>query len=81
MFLIPTAEVPVTNLYRDEMLDAAALPRGFAAYSPCFRREAGAAAARKLDVHRAARPAIYVFGSVGFGLDLFIVGQRAADGG
>jgi seryl-tRNA synthetase len=43
MFLIPTAEVPVTNLYRDEMLDAAQLPRGFCAYSPCFRREAGSA--------------------------------------
>jgi seryl-tRNA synthetase len=43
MFLIPTAEVPVTNLYRDEMLDGATLPRGFCAYSPCFRREAGSA--------------------------------------
>jgi len=43
MFLIPTAEVPVTNLYRDEMMDASTLPRAFAAYSPCFRREAGAA--------------------------------------
>src|SRR5690349_4284172 len=43
MFLIPTAEVPVTNLYRDEMLDGSQLPRGFCAYSPCFRREAGAA--------------------------------------
>jgi seryl-tRNA synthetase len=43
LFLIPTAEVPVTNLYRDEILDAAALPRGFVAYSSCFRREAGAA--------------------------------------
>lgn len=43
LFLIPTAEVPVTNLYRDEILDAAALPRGFVAYTPCFRREAGAA--------------------------------------
>ena len=43
MFLIPTAEVPVTNLYRDEMLDGAQLPRGFCAYSPCFRREAGSA--------------------------------------
>ena len=42
-FLIPTAEVPLTNLYRDEMLDAAQLPRGFCAYSPCFRREAGSA--------------------------------------
>jgi seryl-tRNA synthetase len=42
LFLIPTAEVPVTNLYRDEILDAAALPRGFVTYSPCFRREAGA---------------------------------------
>src|SRR5689334_961446 len=43
MFLIPTAEVPVTNLYRDEMLDAGQLPRAFCAYSPCFRREAGSA--------------------------------------
>jgi seryl-tRNA synthetase len=43
MFLIPTAEVPVTNLYRDEILDGSTLPRSFAAYSPCFRREAGAA--------------------------------------
>ena len=43
LFLIPTAEVPVTNLYRDEMLDGASLPRGFCAYTPCFRREAGSA--------------------------------------
>jgi seryl-tRNA synthetase len=43
LFLIPTAEVPVTNLYRDEILDGSALPRGFAAYTPCFRREAGSA--------------------------------------
>jgi seryl-tRNA synthetase len=41
-FLIPTAEVPVTNLHRDEILDAARLPMGLTAYSPCFRREAGA---------------------------------------
>src|SRR5690606_22615343 len=40
-YLIPTAEVSVTNLYRDETLDAADLPRRFVAYSPCFRREAG----------------------------------------
>ena len=43
LFLIPTAEVPVTNLYRDEMLDGSSLPRGFCAYTPCFRREAGSA--------------------------------------
>jgi seryl-tRNA synthetase len=43
LFLIPTAEVPVTNLYRDEILDADMLPKGFVAYTPCFRREAGAA--------------------------------------
>ena len=43
LYLVPTAEVPVTNLYRDELLDAATLPRGFVAYTPCFRREAGAA--------------------------------------
>jgi seryl-tRNA synthetase len=43
LFLIPTAEVPVTNLQRDEVLDAAALPLALTAYTPCFRREAGAA--------------------------------------
>ena len=43
LFLIPTAEVPVTNLYRDEILDGDTLPRGFTAYTPCFRREAGSA--------------------------------------
>ena len=42
LFLIPTAEVPVTNLYRDEILDGAELPRGLCAFTPCFRREAGA---------------------------------------
>jgi seryl-tRNA synthetase len=42
LFLIPTAEVPITNTYRDEILLATDLPRGFVAYSPCFRREAGA---------------------------------------
>ena len=40
-WLIPTAEVPVTNLYRDETLDAAALPVKLCAYTPCFRSEAG----------------------------------------
>jgi seryl-tRNA synthetase len=42
LFLIPTAEVPLTNLYRDEIIPESDLPRTFAAYSPCFRREAGA---------------------------------------
>jgi seryl-tRNA synthetase len=42
LFLIPTAEVPVTNLHRDDIFDAADLPRGYCAYTPCFRREAGA---------------------------------------
>ncbi len=40
-FLIPTAEVPVTNLHRDETLNERALPIRYAAYTPCFRREAG----------------------------------------
>jgi seryl-tRNA synthetase len=40
-YLIPTAEVPVTNIYRDEILDGSRLPIKFAAYSPCFRSEAG----------------------------------------
>jgi seryl-tRNA synthetase len=42
-FLIPTAEVPVTNLVRDQILEAAALPTKFVAHTPCFRSEAGAA--------------------------------------
>jgi seryl-tRNA synthetase len=41
LWLIPTAEVPVTNLYRDEVLDAACLPVSLTAYTPCFRSEAG----------------------------------------
>jgi seryl-tRNA synthetase len=43
LFLIPTAEVPVTNLHREEILPVAELPKRFVAYTPCFRREAGAA--------------------------------------
>jgi seryl-tRNA synthetase len=42
-YLVPTAEVPVTNLYRDEILKAEELPLRYAAYTPCFRAEAGAA--------------------------------------
>lgn len=40
-FLIPTAEVPVTNLHRDEILEESVLPLRYTAYTPCFRREAG----------------------------------------
>lgn len=42
LYLIPTAEVPVTNIHRDEVLDGATLPRKYCAYTPCFRSEAGA---------------------------------------
>ena len=42
-FLIPTAEVPVTNMHRDEILDGAKLPIKYCAYSACFRAEAGSA--------------------------------------
>jgi seryl-tRNA synthetase len=42
LFLIPTAEVPLTNLHRDDILDGARLPIGYCAWTPCFRREAGA---------------------------------------
>lgn len=42
LYLIPTAEVPVTNLHANEILPASDLPRALTAYSPCFRREAGA---------------------------------------
>jgi len=43
LYLIPTAEVPVTNLHREEILPLASLPVKYVAYTPCFRREAGAA--------------------------------------
>ncbi|PJC47182.1 MAG: serine--tRNA ligase, partial [Candidatus Omnitrophica bacterium CG_4_9_14_0_2_um_filter_42_8] len=41
LFLIPTAEVPVTNIHRDEVLDESELPKYYTAYTACFRREAG----------------------------------------
>ncbi len=41
LYLVPTAEVPVTNYYREEILDASRLPMKFVAYTPCFRSEAG----------------------------------------
>ncbi len=43
LFLAPTAEVPVTNFHREEILAASELPKKFVAYTPCFRREAGSA--------------------------------------
>jgi seryl-tRNA synthetase len=43
LFLAPTAEVPVTNFHREEIIGAADLPKRFVAYTPCFRREAGSA--------------------------------------
>jgi seryl-tRNA synthetase len=42
LYLVPTAEVPVTNFHRNDVLPAEALPRAFVAHTPCFRREAGA---------------------------------------
>ena len=41
LYLIPTAEVPLTNIYRDEIINASSLPIKLTAYTPCFRREAG----------------------------------------
>ena len=41
LYLVPTAEVPVTNYHREEILDAAQLPMKWAAYTPCFRSESG----------------------------------------
>jgi seryl-tRNA synthetase len=43
LFLVPTAEVPVTNFHREEILPLAELPKKYVAYTPCFRREAGSA--------------------------------------
>lgn len=42
LYLIPTAEVPITNIHRDEILDGSRLPIAYVAWTPCFRREAGA---------------------------------------
>ena len=43
LWLIPTSEVPLTNMHRDEILDSEVLPLKYTAYTPCFRSEAGAA--------------------------------------
>ena len=56
LYLVPTAEVPVTNIHRDEIIEAARLPIRYVAYSPCFRREAGAAGAQ--DARHPARPPV-----------------------
>src|SRR5206468_12121394 len=45
LWAIPTAEVPLASMHRDELLDATSLPIRFCAYTPCFRREAGSAGA------------------------------------
>jgi seryl-tRNA synthetase len=52
LYLVPTAEVPVTNIHRDEIIEAEDLPIRYVAYSPCFRREAGAAGAKTRGVLR-----------------------------
>ena len=52
LYLIPTAEVPVTNIHRDEIIEGEDLPIRYAAYSPCFRREAGAAGAKTRGILR-----------------------------
>lgn len=52
LYLIPTAEVPVTNLYRDEIIDYKNLPIKNCAYTPCFRREAGSYGAHVRGLNR-----------------------------
>jgi seryl-tRNA synthetase len=52
LYLIPTAEVPVTNIHRDEIIEADRLPIHYVAYSPSFRREAGAAGAKTRGILR-----------------------------
>jgi seryl-tRNA synthetase len=52
LYLIPTAEVPITNLYRDELLEADALPIKLVGYTPCFRREAGSYGAHVRGLNR-----------------------------
>jgi len=52
LYLIPTAEVPITNLYRDELLEGDALPVKMVGYTPCFRREAGSYGAHVRGLNR-----------------------------
>ncbi|WP_421796214.1 serine--tRNA ligase [Haliscomenobacter sp.] len=52
LYLIPTAEVPVTNIYRDQILDVSELPIKMTAYTPCFRREAGSYGAHVRGLNR-----------------------------
>ncbi|MDQ3448325.1 MAG: serine--tRNA ligase [Chloroflexota bacterium] len=52
LYLVPTAEVPVTNMHRDEIIEADRMPIRYVAYSPCFRREAGAAGAKTRGILR-----------------------------
>lgn len=52
LYLIPTAEVPITNLYRDEIIDAERLPIKNVGYTPCFRREAGSYGAHVRGLNR-----------------------------
>ena len=49
LFLIPTAEVPLTNVFRDEIIDSKKLPQKSTAYTPCFRREAGSYGKKMLE--------------------------------
>lgn len=52
LYLIPTAEVPVTNIYRDQIIDVSELPIKMTAYTPCFRREAGSYGAHVRGLNR-----------------------------
>ena len=52
LYLIPTAEVPVTNLFRDSLLGANDFPICYTAYTPCFRREAGSYGAHVRGLNR-----------------------------
>src|SRR5436309_13478201 len=52
LFLAPTAEVPVTNFHREEILSATELPKKYLAYTPCLRREAGSAGRERRGIIR-----------------------------
>lgn len=64
LYLIPTSEVPLTNLYRDDILDEAQLPLYYCSYTPCFRREAGSYGAEErglVRVHQFQKVEMYKF--------------------
>lgn len=83
LYLIPTAEVPLNGLHADEILNEEELPLRYAAYSPCFRREAGAAGAQErglIRMHQFNKVEMFCFSKPEESPRLFDAMQRYAEG-